>query len=147
MWRENCLLDRSATHACAESGLRLPDIFAWLPRHLGQRRMRSQLENTIGKPRSGAIVLALVFLFFQLVMWPAVFGILGEWRAVGWAYAAVGVIWAAAAVGMAAGALWLLLSLGRHRAPLWIGGGASTLAGAVWIGGVLAGIVPCSGPS
>jgi hypothetical protein len=96
---------------------------------------------------AAAAVVAAVMIFFGYVVSHAGYQILREWRSIGAAYAACGVLWILAGPAMLVAGLWVLASLGRHRIPLWLGGTAAVAAGAVLVAGVLTHVVPCSGPS
>jgi hypothetical protein len=91
--------------------------------------------------------LAVVMVFFGVLVLGAGRQTLGHWASIGAAYAACGVIWSLAGPAMVLAGLWSLGSLGRHRIPVWIGSAAAVVAGAVLVAGVLTYVIPCSGPS
>lgn len=95
-------------------------------------------------PRIGVMLLAIAYLLLISTAWMA---LLVEWQAISVAFATIAVIWILSSAVMFIGAAWLLASLGRNRIPMWAAGGATALAGLVWVGGVLAKIIPCSGPA
>lgn len=96
------------------------------------------------------VVMSLVAagtIFFGFLVSQAGYSTLREWRAIGAAYAACGVLWILSGPTMFVGGSWVLASLGRRQTPLWMAGAGSVLAGAVLVVGVLTHVVPCSGPS
>lgn len=90
---------------------------------------------------------AAVTIFFGFLISRAGYSTLREWRAIGAAYAACGVLWILSGPAMFAGGAWVLASLGRRAAPLWMAGAASVVAGGVLVAGVLTYVIPCSGPT
>ncbi len=96
---------------------------------------------------AGSSLLALILLFLGYAIFNACLRLLTAWPSIGGWYRACVVAWLVAAPAMFLGGLWILGSLGRHRIPLWIAGGGAVLAGTVLVGGVLAYVIPCSGPS
>lgn len=97
--------------------------------------------------RIGVMLLAIAYLLCALLISGAWMALLVEWQAISAAFATITVIWMLCSAVMFIGAAWLLASLGRNRIPMWSAGGATALAGLVWVGGVLAKIIPCSGPA
>jgi hypothetical protein len=92
-------------------------------------------------------LVAAVTIFFGFLISREGYSILREWRAIGAAYAACGVLWILSGPAMFAGGSWVLASLGRRATPLWLAGAASVVAGGTLVVGVLTHVVPCSGPS
>jgi hypothetical protein len=104
-----------------------------------------------GTQKAGRIAVATAvaagMVFFGFVMSYGGYRTVRQWSSIGVAYALCGLIWTLAGPAMIVAGLWVLGSLGRHRFPLWIGGAAAVLSGAVLVTGVLAHVIPCSGPS
>jgi hypothetical protein len=92
-------------------------------------------------------LVAIVTIFFGLLISRGAYLTLREWSSIGAAYSAFGVLWALAGPTMFVAGLWVLLSLGRRATPLWLAGAASIVAGGGLLVGVLTHVVPCSGPS
>jgi hypothetical protein len=87
------------------------------------------MEQTIRKPSIGAMLLAILMVFFGCLMF--LFGYFGllEWRSErGALIAAVGVAILGGSMMFISG-LWLLGLLGRARMPLRIGGIAILISG------------------
>jgi membrane protease YdiL (CAAX protease family) len=98
--------------------------------------------------RIGLAVLAgAVMIFFGFVVGRGGYLIIREWRSVGTALAACGVLWILAGLAMFVAGWWVLGTLGRQRIPFRMGGAAAVVAGASLVVGVLTHVVPCSGPS
>jgi hypothetical protein len=57
------------------------------------------------------------------------------------------VAWLITGAAMLAGGVWMLGPLDRRRLALWIAGAASAATAVILIAGVLAYVIPCSGPS
>jgi hypothetical protein len=94
-----------------------------------------------------ALLVAAGMICFGFVVSLAGYHFIREWRYVGAALAGCGVLWILAGPAMFVAGWWVLGSLGRHRIPLWVGGTAAVVAGSVLVAGVLAHVIPCSGPS
>ena len=94
-----------------------------------------------------ALLVAAGMILFGFVFSRGGYRIIGEWRSVGAALAGCGVLWILAGLAMFGAGWWVLGSLGRHRMPLGVGGAAAVVAGSVLVAGVLAHVIPCSGPS
>jgi hypothetical protein len=88
-----------------------------------------------------------VMIFFGLFISFAGYSIIEHWRFASPAYAAFAVAWIVAGPLMFVAGGWALGSGGRQRIPLWVGGLAAVVAGVALVSGVLAHVVPCSGPS
>ena len=86
-------------------------------------------------------------IFFGFLVSKAGYSTLREWHSIRAGLSACGAIWALAGPTMFVAGLWVLLSLGRRPTPLWLAGVASIAAGGALVVGVLAHVVPCSGPS
>jgi membrane protease YdiL (CAAX protease family) len=93
-----------------------------------------------------AFLTALVTIFFGLLASTVGYSVIREWHSIRLAYAAFGVSWILAGPLMFVAGWWVLGSVGRKPTPLFVGGTASCIAGAVLIAGVLAHVIPCSGP-
>jgi len=94
-----------------------------------------------------ALLVAAGMLFFGYAVSTGGYRIIREWRSVGAALAGCGVLWMLAGPALFVAGCWVLASVGRNRIPLWMGGTAAVVAGSVLVAGVLAHVVPCSGPS
>jgi hypothetical protein len=94
-----------------------------------------------------AFLAAAVMIFFGFLVGRGGYSTIREWRSVGTALAAFGVLWILAGLAMFVAGWWVLGTLGRQRIPLWMGGTAAVVAGASLVVGVLTHVVPCSGPS
>ena len=92
-------------------------------------------------------IVAAGAIFFGFLIFKAGYSTLREWRAIGAAFAACGVLWILSGPAMFAGGSWVLASLGRRSIPFWITGAACVVAGGTLLVGVLTHVVPCSGPS
>jgi hypothetical protein len=103
------------------------------------------------KQKARRIILMLLVaagtIVFGFVVFQAGYDTLHEWRAIGAALAACGVLWVLSGPAMLVGGSWVLASLARRPTPLWLAGTASVVAGGVLVAGVLARVIPCSGPS
>lgn len=93
------------------------------------------------------LLMAAVTMFFGFAVSQGGYSTLREWRAIGAAYAACGVLWILSGPAMFVGGSWVLTSLGRRPTPFWLAGAASVVAGGSLVVGVLTHVVPCSGPS
>jgi hypothetical protein len=109
--------------------------------------MSSTMEATVHKPSLSVMSLALVMLFFGLLM--SVFGYVAirEWQSERAALIACGVMWILSGPAACGSALWLLGYLGRSRLALWAGGTAILISGMVLMGAAATGVLPCSGPA
>ena len=108
--------------------------------------MVSPMEGTIRKPSAGAMVLALLMLFFGPLMF--LFGYFGlsEWRlGRGCADCVQRRVEPAGPAAFGA-ALWLFGSLGRNPLALRIGGTAMVACGTVLATAAALGVLPCSTP-
>ena len=105
------------------------------------------METTKRKPSAGAMVLALLMLFFGFLMF--VFGYIGigEWRSEGAALNACSVVWVLTGPTAFGSALWLFGSLGRNRRALGIGGAVIVASGTVLAMAAAADVLQCSGPT
>lgn len=105
------------------------------------------METTIRKPRIGAMLLALLMLFFGALMFLFGYFDLSEWSSEQAPLIACGVVWVIAGPVVFASALWLFGTLGRSVLALRIGGMAILASGMVLIAGATSGVLPCSGPA
>jgi hypothetical protein len=92
-------------------------------------------------------LVAGVMILFGLFISSVAYSIIGQWHSVSPAYAACAVAWIVAGPAMFVAGWWVLGSGGRQRIPLQVGGLAAVVAGVALVAGVLAHVVPCSGPS
>ncbi len=99
------------------------------------------------QPRIGVMLLAIAYLLCAALISSAGMAVLVDWEAVSASLAAIGVIVLLCSLVLFACGAWLIASLGWHRIPLWMSGGATSIAGTIWVGGVLANVIPCSGPA
>jgi hypothetical protein len=104
------------------------------------------METTGRKVSAGAMVLALLMLFFGTIMFLFGYFDLIEWRAEGAALIACGVVWIVTGPVVAGSALWVLGSLGRSLRALRIGGGAMAACGASLAMGAAANVLQCTSP-
>ncbi len=111
--------------------------------------MNEQMESSSQKAKriTRALGVSAVMALFGYAISGAGYRVLREWYSIGPAYAGIGILWLFTGPAMLGAGLWVLASLGRHRIPFRIAGYAAVIAGVVLIIGVLAYIVPCSGPS
>jgi hypothetical protein len=86
-------------------------------------------------------------IFFGFLVSEAGYSTLREWHSIRAGLSACGAIWALAGPTMFVAGLWVLLPLGRRPTPSWLAGVASIAAGGALVVGVLAHVVPYSGPS
>src|SRR5450755_4056614 len=105
------------------------------------------MEATIRKPSVGAMVIALLMVFFGSLMF--LFGYFGlsEWRSERAALIACGVVWILTGPTVFGSALWLLGSLGRNPLALRIGGTAIVASGTVLATAAAVDVLQCSGPA
>lgn len=108
-------------------------------------RMETQAQKALRI--AVALLVAAGLIFFGFEVSAGGYRIIGQWRSVTAALAGCGVLWILAGPAMFVAGWWVLASLGRHRIPLWMGGTAAVVAGSLLLAGVLAHVVPCSGPS
>lgn len=92
-------------------------------------------------------VVAPLTIFFGFLVFEAGDSTPREWHSIRAGLSACGAIWALAGPVMFFAGLWVLLSWGRRPTPLWLSGVASIAAGGALVLGVLAHVVPCSGPT
>ena len=129
-WETACRSEKSTEIQVKENEIMLPEA-----------RMR----------RAGFIVLMVLVvagtIFFGFLVSQAGYSTLREWRSIRAGLSACGALWALAGPTMIVAGFWVLMSLGRRPTPLWLAGVASIVAGGALVVGVLAHVVPCSGPS
>jgi hypothetical protein len=104
------------------------------------------MEATIRRPSAGAMVLALLMLFFGPLMF--LFGYVGlsEWRSEQVALIACSAAWSLTGPAVFGAALWLFGSLGRSPLALRVGGAAIVASGTVLATAAALGVMPCSSP-
>jgi TRAP-type C4-dicarboxylate transport system permease small subunit len=90
---------------------------------------------------------ALLMILFGLIASIGGYSVVHQWHFISAAYAACGVAWVLAGLVIFVAGWELLASRGRRQIALWMGGTAIVVAGAVQVAGVLAHLIPCSGPS
>ncbi len=105
------------------------------------------MEATIRKSSFGAMVLALLMLFFGSLMFLLGYFGLIEWRSERFAPIACSVVWVLTGLAVFASALWLLGSLGRSPLALRIGGTAIVASGTVLAAAAAEGVLQCTGPA
>ena len=86
-------------------------------------------------------------ILFGFLISRAGYSVIQEWHSIRLAYAACGATWILAGPVMFGAGCWLLGTVGRKGTPWWMGGAACVVAGAVLVLGVLAQVIPCSGPA
>ena len=93
------------------------------------------------------LLVAGVMILFGFYISSVGYSIIKQWHSISPAFAACAVAWILTGPVMFVAGWWVLGSGGRQRIPLWVGGPAAVVAGAALAAGVLAHVVPCSGPS
>ena len=104
-------------------------------------RMAGKLRKSVG-----AMVLALLMLFFGSLMFLFGYVVLREWRWERAALIACGLVWILSGPTVFGSALWLFGLLRRSLLALRIGGTAIVVSGAVLATAAATGVLPCSGP-
>jgi lysylphosphatidylglycerol synthetase-like protein (DUF2156 family) len=92
-------------------------------------------------------IVALLMLLGALLLVPGTQRNFEHWQSLSGSFRAVNILLAAGIAGLVLGAALLLIGEGWRQRALLTGGAGAALIGATIMWGILAGVIPCGGPS